>query len=118
MTVIVRRVDLSGDFPVRIKSAIHSGDGKMLTLSARGAYVATTMSLLPQAHVRLQLFLPATRKKIDLAAVVNWENQGSERKGGFPPGYGFRFTCVPSDAAETIRDILHSAVTPDPRTIP
>ena len=102
----------------RIKSAIHTGKGKMLTLSARGAYIATKMSLLPQAHVHLQLLLPETKETVDLDAVVNWENHGSQRKGGFPPGYGFRFTHVPSDAAETIRDILQSALPPAPNPIP
>ncbi len=84
----------------------------MLSLSARGAYISTTMNLLPQAQVRLLIILPEISQQFETDAVVNWENRGPERKGGFPVGYGFRFTDMPSEAAEAIRDILQSAVHP------
>ncbi len=112
MAVVIKRVDLSDDFAVLIKTTLNQGRGKLLSLSAGGAYVATSMSLLPQAQVRLKIVLRETKRTFEVAAMVNWENQGANSRSALPPGYGVRFTDLDSAGVEGIRAILKSAVVP------
>lgn len=109
MPVYISRVDLSGDYPVTIKTAFHRGGGSLLSLSEHGVYVATDMRILPQATVRLQLALPDT---VEVEAVVTWENQGDPPMDDLPPGYGMHLTKVPPEAIRAIRTIMQSAIVP------
>ncbi len=102
------RVDLSARFPVFIKAALNSGRGELLNLSEGGAYIATSMALLPQAQVQLRVELPEESRWIDLEAVVTWENRGPRRLPGRPPGYGVRFTRIPKKSVDTLRQLLRS----------
>jgi uncharacterized protein (TIGR02266 family) len=106
------RVDLSARFPVFIKAALNSGRGELLNLSEGGAYIATTMALLPQAQLRLRVALPEENRWIELEGVVTWENRGPRRLPGRPPGYGVRFTKIPKKSVDTIRQLLRSAEAP------
>ncbi|HSF16658.1 MAG TPA: PilZ domain-containing protein [Vicinamibacteria bacterium] len=113
MASVIQRVDLSDDYLVWLKTSFNEGTGKLLSLSPGGAYVATSMSLLPQAQVRLRILPPKEPYSFELEAVVNWENQGNQRRGPFPPGYGVRFTELGSSAVEAIREVLRSAIVPN-----
>ena len=44
-----RRIDFVDGYAVRLRAALNGGDGKLMTLSEGGAYVATPLNLLPQA---------------------------------------------------------------------
>ena len=112
MAVVIKRVDLSDDFAVLIKTTLNQGRGKLLSLSAGGAYVATSMSLLPRAQVRLKIVVRGAKRTFEVAAMVNWENQGANSRSALPPGYGVRFTDLDSVGVEAIRAILKSAVVP------
>jgi uncharacterized protein (TIGR02266 family) len=112
MAVVIQRVDLSGDYVVWLKTALNEGRGTLLSLSAGGGYVATDLPLLPHAQVRLKIILPGTKRFFEVEAFVNWENRGERQRGPLPPGYGVRFTELDSNAVESIREILDSAVAP------
>lgn len=103
------RIQVVGPYSVRIRAVFNSGTGKLLNLSSAGAYVATPMNLLPQAQVRLQIVLPDEKRWIETEAVVAWENRGTVRRGGLPPGYGMRFIKVPDETDATIRRLLENA---------
>lgn len=109
MPVYISRVDLSGDYPVTIRTAFHRGRGQLLSLSEYGVYVATDMPLLPQATVRLQLDLPDT---VEAEAVVTWENHVDPPKDDLPPGYGMHLTRVPPETLRAIRTTMQSAIVP------
>ena len=74
--------------------------------------VATAMTLLPQAQVRLKIVPPGAKSGFVVVGVVYWEKRGEDWQGPFPAGYGVRFTELDSDAVEAIRGILESAVVP------
>ncbi|MFQ5789582.1 MAG: PilZ domain-containing protein [Acidobacteriota bacterium] len=112
MTSIPIRVDLSTPVSVRIRAALNAGEGRLLNLSAGGAYIATPMLLLPQAQVRLQVLFPATDRWVEAEAVVTWENRGDVLRRGLPPGYGVRFLKVPDETAEAIREVMGFASPP------
>lgn len=112
MAVVIQRVDLSGDYVVWLKTALNEGRGKLLSLSAGGAYVTTSLPLLPGAQIRLKVILPGTERFFEVEAMVNWENLGKKPRSALPPGYGVRFTELDSKAVESIREILESAVIP------
>jgi hypothetical protein len=102
-----RRVDFPGGIPVGLRSFIVNGKGRLLNLSATGAYVATPMYLLPQASVRLRIILRDEKRWVETDAVVVWENRGTVgRRDGLPPGYGLRFIDVPPEARATIDKLL------------
>lgn len=113
MPVYISRVDLSGEHAVTIKSALHRGKGYLLSLSEHGVYIATDMTILPQASVRLQLELPDV---VEAEAVVTWENQ-KEPAEGLLPGYGMRLTRVPPETANAIRELMSHAVVAPARSI-
>lgn len=112
MPVYISRVDLSGEYLVTIRSALNRGRGYLLSLSEHGVYIATGMSILPQASVRLRLEFPQTA--VEAEAVVTWENQ-KQPEEGLPPGYGMRLTRVPPETTRAIREIMTHAVVPPAR---
>jgi hypothetical protein len=95
-----------GSYRVHIRAVFNAGVGHLLNLSANGAYIATPMFLLPQAQVKLQIVIRDEKRWIETEAVVAWENRGKIRKGGLPPGYGFRFIKVSEDTAEEIQKLV------------
>jgi PilZ domain len=102
-----RRVDFPGGIPVGVRSFVLNGKGKLLNLSATGAYISTPIYLLPQARVRLQIVLRDEKRWVETDAVVVWENRGTVgRRDGLPPGYGLRFVDVPPDARNVIEQLL------------
>jgi PilZ domain len=102
-----RRVDFPGGIPVGVRSFILNGKGRLLNLSATGAYIATPLYLLPQARIRLQIVLRNEKRWVETDAVVVWENRGTVgRRDGLPPGYGLRFVDVPPDARGAIEALL------------
>lgn len=102
-----RRIDIPGGLPVRLRSFLGTGKGAVLNLSASGAYVTTSMFLLPQAHVKLQIVLRDEKRWFDADAVVVWENRGTvRRRDGLPPGYGLRFVDLSADSARVIDAML------------
>jgi len=108
VTSVPTRVDLGDGLPVKINAALNSGNGRLVNLSANGAYVKTGMALLPQAQVRLRIVVPSERRWVETEAVVAWENRGPVIRGGLPPGYGLRFLKIPEETAEMIRGHLAS----------
>lgn len=106
------RIQILESFNVRIKAVFNSGTGRLLNLSSAGAYVATPMYLLPQAQVQLQIILPNEKRWIETDAVVAWENRGTGRRGGLPPGYGLRFIKVPEETTEVIGQLLVNSSVP------
>jgi len=112
--MIPRRVDLTVPYPVLLKSAINSGRGQLVNISSNGGYVATPMSLLPQAHVSMLIILPELKHSVKAEAIVTWENRGNAPKGGLPPGYGLRFIKLPEETAAKLRELLETATDPTP----
>lgn len=110
--VSISRVDLTGDHAVKIQTAFHRGRGTLLSLSERGVYIVTDMSILPRATVRLQLKLPDTEHWVEAEALVHWDNHGPQAKGDFPPGYGMHLTRIPPETAHAIREVMQSAIIP------
>lgn len=105
-----RRVDFPDGLPVLLRSFLVSGKGKILNVSASGAYVVTSMYLLPQSRLRLQIVLREEKRWIEADAVVVWENRGTVgRRDGLPPGYGVRFV----DTAKETEAALHKLLTGD-----
>ena len=110
-----RRVDLTDKVPVRIRSIFNADKGTLLNLSSTGAYIATPMFLLPQAHIKLQIVLREERRWIEAEAIVVWENRGTvERRDNLPPGYGLRFLDLPAETESVIETLLASDVPPAP----
>ena len=110
-----RRVDFPDGLPVRLRSFLVSGKGRILNVSASGAYLATSMYLLPQSRLQLQIVLRDERRWIETDAVVVWENRGTVgRRDGLPPGYGIRFVEVGKETQEAIEKLLtgETRVTP------
>lgn len=106
------RIEILGSYAVRIKAVFNSGAGRLLNLSSAGAYVATPMYLLPQAQVQLKIILPDEKRWVETEAVVAWENRGTVRRGGLPPGYGLRFIKTPDETTAAIEQLLRNAATP------
>ena len=110
-----RRVDLTDKVPVRIRSIFNADKGTLLNLSSTGAYIATPMFLLPQAHIKLQIVLREERRWMEAEAVVVWENRGTvERRDNLPPGYGLRFLDLQAETESVIETLLASDVPPAP----
>jgi hypothetical protein len=79
-----------------------------MTLSQGGAYVATPVSLLPQAQLSVAIDIPELSRIVEVEAVVAWENRGPRRPSSTQPdGYGLRFIRVPTVSAEAIQWLLH-----------
>lgn len=114
MAAIPRRIDLPVPYPVLLKSALNSGRGQLVNVSSDGVYVATPMQLLPQAQVSMLIILPEAKHSMKAEAVVTWENRGTVRRGGLPPGYGLRFIKLPEETAHKIRELLHTTTDPTP----
>lgn len=107
MSVLPRRIDFSDGYHVRLKAALNGGEGRLMTLSQGGAYVATPLNLLPQAQLSVTIEVPELKRTVDVEAVVAWENRGPTRPSSTQPdGYGLRFIKVPTLAGETIRWLL------------
>lgn len=103
-----RRVDFSEGYHVRLRAALNGGEGRLVTLSQGGAYVATPLSLLPQAHLAVAIEIPELSRIVEVEAVVAWENRGPQRPAAAQPdGYGLRFIRVPTVSAEAIQWLLH-----------
>lgn len=103
-----RRIDFIEGYHVRLRAALNRGEGKLVTLSQGGAYVATPVSLLPQAHLALSIEIPELSRIVEVEAVVAWENRGPGRPAATQPdGYGIRFIRVPTVSAEAIQWLLH-----------
>jgi hypothetical protein len=102
-----RRVDLEGGLPVRLKTFLTVGKGRLMNLSASGGYVATAMILLPQAQIRLQIILRDEKRWVDADAIVAWENRGTVgRRDGLPPGYGLRFLELSGETKRAVEKLL------------
>jgi hypothetical protein len=102
-----RRVDFPDGIPVALRFFLVNGKGKILNLSSTGAYIATSMYLLPQAGVRLKIVLRDEKRWFETDAVVVWENRGTVgRRDGLPPGYGFRFLDPGEDARRAIEKLI------------
>lgn len=103
-----RRVDFIEGYHVRLRAALNRGEGKLMTLSQGGAYVATPLSLLPQAQLSVAIEIPELSRFVEVEAVVAWENRGPRRPAASQPdGYGLRFIRVPTISAEAIQWLLH-----------
>ncbi len=103
-----RRVDFLEGYHVRLRAALNRGEGKLMTLSQNGAYVATPLSLLPQAQLSIAIEIPELSRIVEVEAVVAWENRGTRRPStAQPDGYGLRFIRVPTVSAEAIQWLLH-----------
>jgi hypothetical protein len=102
-----RRVDFVEGYTVRLRAALNGGDGKLMTLSEGGAYVATPINLLPQAQLSVAIDIPELEQTVEVEAVVAWENRGKPRPSSTQPeGYGIRFIRVPTASADAIRWLL------------
>ena len=117
MKILPRRVDFAEGYRVRVRSALHSGDGQLLSLSEGGCYIQTRMVLLPQAQLRLSLEIPELSRITNLEAVVAWENRGGERPSGLPEGYGMRFIKISPEANEAIHWLMKKDA-PKPKKAP
>jgi hypothetical protein len=103
-----RRIDFIEGYHVRLRAALNRGEGQLVTLSQGGAYVATPLSLLPQAHLSVAIEIPELSRIVEVEAVVAWENRGPRRPAAAQPdGYGLRFIRVPAVSAEAIQWLLH-----------
>jgi hypothetical protein len=102
-----RRVDFPEGYHVRLRAALNRGEGKLMTLSQGGAFVATPLSLLPQAQLSVAIDIPELSRIVEVEAVVAWENRGPRRPSSSQPdGYGLRFIRVPTISAEAIQWLL------------
>ena len=102
-----RRVDFIEGYHVRLRAALNRGEGKLVTLSQGGAYVATQLSLLPQAQLWVAIDIPELSRIVEVEAIVAWENRGPRRPSSAQPdGYGLRFIRVPTVSAEAIQWLL------------
>lgn len=101
-----RRVDFTEGYHVRLRAALNRGEGRLMTLSEGGAYVATPVNLLPQAQLSVAIDIPELDQTVEVEAIVAWENRGSPRPSAQPEGYGLRFIRVPSASGEAIRWLL------------
>jgi hypothetical protein len=103
-----RRIDFIEGYHVRLRTALNRGEGKLMTLSQGGAYVATPLSLLPQAHLSVAIEIPELSRTVEVEAIVAWENRGPRRpSSAHSDGYGLRFLRVPTVSAEAIQWLLH-----------
>ena len=103
-----RRIDFVEGYHVRLRAALNRGEGKLMTLSQGGAYVATPLSFLPQAQLSVAIEIPELSRIVEVEAVVAWENRGPRRPSSAQPdGYGIRFIRVPTVSAEAIQWLLH-----------
>jgi len=103
-----RRIDFLEGYHVRLRAALNRGEGRLMTLSQGGAYVATPLSLLPQAQLSVAIDIPELSRIVEVEAVVAWENRGPRRpSSAHPDGYGLRFIRVPTVSAEAIQWLLH-----------
>lgn len=103
-----RRIDFIEGYHVRLRTALNRGEGTLMTLSQGGAYVATPLSLLPQAHLSVAIEIPELSRTVEVEAIVAWENRGPRRpSSAHPNGYGLRFLRVPTVSAEAIQWLLH-----------
>ena len=109
VTGVPKRIELTEFCTVLIRAVYNSGQGILINLSSSGCYVETPMYILPQAQVGLQIALPDERRLFETDAVVAWENRGTVRQGGLPPGYGLRFIRVQEETAKAIAKVLRSA---------
>jgi hypothetical protein len=101
-----RRVDFTEGYHVRLRAALNRGEGRLMTLSAGGAYVATPVNLLPQAQLSVAIDIPELEQTVEVEAIVAWENRGTVRRSAQPEGYGLRFIRVPSASEEAIQWLL------------
>lgn len=102
-----RRVDFTEGYHVRLRAALNRGEGLLMTLSEGGAYVATPVTLLPQAQLSIAIDIPELSRTVEVEAVVAWENRGPKRPStSQPDGYGIRFIRVPYASAEAIYWLL------------
>ncbi len=106
MPASARRVDFPDGYQVRLRAALNGGDGRLMTLSEGGAYIATPLALLPQAQLHVAIQIPELKRTVELEAVVAWENRGNTRPSPQPEGYGLRFIKVPTASGEAIRWLL------------
>lgn len=106
MPASARRVDFADGYQVRLRAALNGGDGRLMTLSEGGAYIATRLALLPQAQLHVAIQIPELKRTVELEAVVAWENRGEMRPSPQPEGYGLRFIKVPTASGEAIRWLL------------
>ncbi len=103
-----RRIDFIEGYHVRLRAALNRGEGKLMTLSQGGAYVATPSSFLPQAQLSVAIEIPELARTVEVEAIVAWENRGPGRPAATQPdGYGLRFLRVPTVSAEAIQWLLH-----------
>ncbi len=79
MPASARRIDFAEGYQVRLRAALNGGDGRLLTLSEGGAYVATPLALLPQAQLHIAIQIPELKRTVEVEAVVAWENRGKRR---------------------------------------
>ena len=106
MPASARRIDFAEGYQVRLRAALNGGDGRLLTLSEGGAYVATSLALLPQAQLHIAIQIPELKRTVEVEAVVAWENRGKGRPSAQPDGYGIRFIKVPTASGEAIKWLL------------
>jgi len=106
MPTVARRVDFVEGYRVRLRAALNGGEGRLMTLSEGGAYVATPLPLLPQAQLHIAIHIPELKRTVEVEAVVAWENRGSGRPSAQPEGYGLRFIKVPTASGEAIKWLL------------
>lgn len=101
-----RRIDFTEGYHVRLQAALNRGEGRLMTLSEGGAYVATPVNLLPQAQLSVAIDIPELEQTVEVEAIVAWENRGTPRRSKQPEGYGLRFIRVPTASEEAIRWLL------------
>lgn len=106
MSLSLRRVDFDEGYKAWLRAPFTAGEGRLVTLSEGGAYVATRLHLLPQSQLGVAIEVPELRRTLQVEAVVAWENRGERRPSRQPEGYGLRFLRVPHASAEAIRWLL------------
>jgi hypothetical protein len=99
-----RRVDFKDGIPVALRSFLISSKGRILNLSMTGAYVETSMHLLPQARVRLSIVLDDQKPPLEVDAVAVWEDTSG--RTGPPNGYGLRFLELAGETRQAIAALL------------
>jgi hypothetical protein len=118
-----RRIETALVHPVLIQTALLSGTGRILNLSRGGAYVTTSISILPCAHAYIHIPVPEKRRFVKLEAIAVWENPGLNETNELPRGYGFRFIRVSRETRMEIQSLMDQGyfleTTPGPnRSLP
>lgn len=96
-----RHLRVPTDWPVRLRVGAREKEARVYSVSATGAYLATSRPSVTNALVHLTLPLPAGAVTTS-ARVVMTNVPGNLKRGNLPVGMGVRFTGTPSEISEAI----------------